>query len=61
LDHGLVTRPLPRGLERLALLRIVEARIVVFQRLRRLDVQRGEDRPVLFEHMRDLLLEHARS
>src|SRR3984957_3114553 len=49
----------PRCLERLALLRIVQARIIVFQRLRRRDVERGEDRAVLFEDVRDLLLEHA--
>src|SRR5208282_1674021 len=54
------TLPLPCRLEGFALGRIVEARIIVIERSRRLDVERGEDRPLLFEHVRDLLLEHAK-
>src|SRR6266516_2874846 len=46
-----------RGFERRASRRIVEVGIVVGERLRALDVQRGEHRPVLLEHVRGLLLE----
>ena len=55
----MLVRGLPRRLESLALGRVVEARIIVGKRLCRLDMQRGENRPVLFEHMRHLLGEYA--
>src|SRR5262249_34329921 len=43
--------------DRLAPLRVVEPGIVVSQRLRRLDMQGREHRPLLLEHMAGLLLE----
>jgi hypothetical protein len=46
-----------RRFECLALFRVVQASIIVFERLRGLDAQRGEDRAFLLEHVRDLLLE----